>query len=78
MAISTTQEGRLMADSVEKDWKQFIVIARGNTASADAAEGQCRFLCGPKGGHRDQLGHLSKVLGGGCEDELVTRTIWAS
>lgn len=28
--------------------------------------------------HRDQFGHLPKVLGGGCEDELITRTVWTS
>lgn len=24
----------------------------------------------------DQLGHLAKVFGGRCEDELVTRAVW--
>src|SRR5579859_5463175 len=26
-------------------------------------------------GHRNQLGHLAKVLGGGCEEELSTRAV---
>jgi hypothetical protein len=44
----------------------------------DPAERLWRFLCRPQGGHRDQLGHLAKVLGGGCEGELVTRAVWTS
>jgi hypothetical protein len=47
-------------------------------ASADAGERLCQPLCGLQGLHRDQLCHLAKVLGGGCENELVTRTVWAS
>ncbi len=38
----------------------------------------CRPLCGLQCGHWDQLGHLAKVLGGGGENELVTRAVWAS
>jgi hypothetical protein len=53
-------------------------VIRCKGTSVDAAARFCRFLCGPLAGHRDQFGHLSKVLGGGCEDELVMRTIWAS
>jgi hypothetical protein len=29
-------------------------------------------------GHWDQLGQLPEVLGGCCEEEFVTRTIWSS
>ena len=29
-------------------------------------------------GHRNELGKLSEVLSGGCEDELVTRTVRSS
>jgi hypothetical protein len=47
-------------------------------ASANAAERLYRPLCGFEGLHRDQLGQLAKVLGGGCESELVTRAVWAS
>lgn len=28
--------------------------------------------------HRDQLGHLAEVLGGGSEEELVFGTVWTS
>ena len=31
-----------------------------------------------EGGERDQLRQLPEVLGGGCEDELITRTIWTA
>ena len=34
-------------------------------------------LCGPVDLHRDQLGHLTKVLSGGCEGKLVTRAVRA-
>ena len=36
---------------------------------------QMRDILRAFGGHRDQLGHLPKVLGGSCEDELVTRSV---
>ena len=35
-------------------------------------------LCGPCDRHRDQLGHLPKVLCSGCESELVACAVWAS
>jgi hypothetical protein len=38
----------------------------------------CRILCGAQGRHRDQLGDLAKVLGGCCENERITRTVWTS
>jgi hypothetical protein len=38
----------------------------------------CWPLRGLEGLHRDQLGHLAKVLGGGREGELVARAVWAS
>lgn len=63
----------LLDDSVEKGRQYFVVIApsrRGRTAQPP--------LCEPRPGHRDQLGYLSKVLGGGCEDELVTRAVGTS
>ena len=46
-------------------------------ASADGAERLYRPLCGLEGLHRDQLGHLAKVLSGGCERELVARSVRA-
>jgi hypothetical protein len=35
--------------------------------------GEC-LSCGVQAGYRDQLCEFSKVLGGGCEQELVART----
>lgn len=60
---------RLREESVEKGGSNFDVLA-------PAAKRLCRPLCGFEGLRRDQLGHLAKVLSGGCEGELVTGTVW--
>ena len=64
---------QLRADSVEKGGSNSMYLL-----PTDAAERNCRPLCGLEDLHRDQLGHLAKVLGGRCEGELVMRAVWAS
>jgi hypothetical protein len=63
---------RLRADSVEKVGSSFVVSAH---CSAD----ELAWLAsrGRQRGHRDQLGHLTEVLSGGSEGELVTRAVRA-
>ena len=65
-------ELRLGADFVEKGGSNPDVLA----PAPIGLKRLYRPLCGFEGLHRDQLGHLAKVLSGGCEGELVTGTVW--
>jgi hypothetical protein len=66
----------IRVDFVEEVGEQFGMNQPGHSKDADC---EPLMVSGwVRAWHRYQLGQLSEVLGGCCEKELISRTIWPS